>query len=274
MNLSLIFNNFFLQLFYFVLLIGVVGYAISLLNRVFYKLIGDSRTACYATGFLGTPIHELSHAAMCLLFFHRIEEIRLFRIGDDGVLGYVNHSYNSRNVYQRIGNYFIGVAPILCGGAVLFLVMPYLAPSLYLLFDGYVEDFAYLQLQGFGLAEFFAYAFVVMRGMLAALFTFRADGIGLWIFYILALCIALHMNLSGADIKGALPALVPLVPALLIVNLALGILVPATYDVFGALVHMLGGYLTGMLLIALAFSVVAVIVAALVRVVMTVFRRR
>lgn len=274
MNFSLIFHNFLLQLFYFVLLIGVVGYVISLLNRAFYKLIGDSRTACYATGFLGTPIHELSHAVMCLVFFHRIEEMRLFRIGDDGVLGYVNHSYNPRNVYQRIGNYFIGVAPILCGGAVLFFVMPYLAPSLYLLFDGYVEDFAYLQLQGFGLSEFLAYALVVMQGMLAALLTFQADGIGLWIFYILALCIALHMNLSGADIKGALPALVPLVPALFIVNLALGILAPATYDLFGAIVHMLGGYLTGMLLIALVFSVVALLVAALIRVGMTLLRRR
>lgn len=274
MNFSLIFNNFVLQLFYFVLLIGVVGYVISLLNRLFYKLLGGSQTACYITGFLGTPIHELSHAAMCLVFFHRIQKMSLFRIGDDGVLGYVNHSYHPRNLYQRIGNYFIGVAPILCGGAVLFLVMPHLAPSLYLLFDGYVEDFAYLQLKGFGLAEFFAYAFVVLQGMLAALLTFSADGIGLWVFYILALCIALHMNLSGADIKGALPALIPLVPTLLIVNLALGCFAPAAYDVFGAVVHMLGGYLTGMLLIALVFSVVALIVAALVRVVMTVFHRR
>ena len=41
------------------------------------------------------------------------EEIRLFQPDlETGVLGYVNHSYNKRNMYKVLGNYFIGVAPI------------------------------------------------------------------------------------------------------------------------------------------------------------------
>ena len=273
MNLTLILNTFLLQLLHFVLLIGAVGYLISLLNRLFYRMVGDSQAVCYATGFLGTPIHELSHAVMCLLFFHRIEEMSLFRIGDDGVLGYVNHSYNPRNLYHKIGNYFIGIAPIVGGGLVLFFGMQYLAPSLFSTFREYIENLALVQAEGFGLMTFFAYAAVVVEGMLTALFSVSEGGVLLWVFYVLALCIALHMNLSGADIKGALPALPILIGALAVINLLLGVIAPGVYEVFSVLMNLAGGFLTGILLISLVFSAAAVVLAGMGRGVLRIFHR-
>lgn len=69
------------------------------------------------TGWLGTPIHELSHVAMCLVFRHRIDDVALFEPDlESGRLGYVRHSFTKSNWFERVGNVFIGLAP-LAGGA-------------------------------------------------------------------------------------------------------------------------------------------------------------
>lgn len=66
-------------------------------------------------GFLGIMIHEASHLLMALVFGHHVDQFRLVRIptADNDTLGYVHHTWNNRNLYQNMGNLFIGVAPIL-----------------------------------------------------------------------------------------------------------------------------------------------------------------
>lgn len=260
-----IINNLLSQIFFFVILIGAVGYLISLCNKLFYTLTGNAKAVCYATGFIGTPIHELSHAAMCVVFMHRIDEMKLFQIGDDGTLGYVKHSYDEKNIYQKIGNYFISVAPVVLGGAVLLLAMSLLAPDMYKEFSEYIEDFAYLQSTGVG-SEWLAYALVVLRGTFVAIISGIGNPETLWfLFIILALCIAIHMNLSGQDIKVSLSALPMLIGVLAVVNFALGFILPKVYAGFVSVMCTLGGYLSGMLMISLILSVFALLVAALIR---------
>ena len=68
------------------------------------------------TGWLGTPIHELSHAAMCVVFRHHIDEIALFDPDEQaGRLGYVRHSFRHGNTFEELGNLFIGIAPLIGG---------------------------------------------------------------------------------------------------------------------------------------------------------------
>ena len=75
----------------------------------------------YGFAWLGTSVHELSHAFFALIFGHKITEIELFKPNSDGEsLGHVSHSYNKKSIYQKIGNFFIGTSPLLSGGIVLF----------------------------------------------------------------------------------------------------------------------------------------------------------
>ena len=79
-----IFISFLLQVAFTVGIIFLFGWLIALCNKVFYSNFGRyGHIVCYITGFIGTPIHELSHALFCLIFGHKILEIKLFQISDD-----------------------------------------------------------------------------------------------------------------------------------------------------------------------------------------------
>ena len=77
----------------------------------------------------GVMVHEVGHAFFCVLFGHRIVSMRLFRPGRDGTLGYVEHSWNRRNLYQSVGNFFIGTGPIWFGSALIYLLTAWLLGS-------------------------------------------------------------------------------------------------------------------------------------------------
>ena len=119
----------------------------------------------------GVMVHEIGHALFCVIFRHKIVEMKLFSPEEDGTLGYVNHSYNPNSFYQRIGNFFIGTGPIWFGIVVLCFVSWMLLPN-----EMNIGNF------------------------------FSADFWGRWQSYIwlyLALTIASHIALSPPDLKGA-----------------------------------------------------------------------
>lgn len=151
------------------------------------------------TGWLGVPIHECSHLVMCLLFRHRIVAVKLFDPDPaTGTLGYVQHAYSRRNLFQITGNFFIGIAPLLGGSA-------FLLAALAILLPGTRPD---------GPAGPLPVAFADQLGVIggqawrttAALFTpeHRA-GWQLWVFLGLTLCVGTHLSPSRPDLSGALP---------------------------------------------------------------------
>ncbi len=268
-----IFSNVLMQLVYFVGYVFLLGFLISLCNRWFYRLTGHGRAVCLATGLIGTPVHELSHALMAILFGHKIDEIKLFQVDDEnGVLGYVRHSYNKRNLYQVTGNYFIGVAPILLGSLVVCLAMKLLLPYTFSEVADYFSVLSELQGSGFSWS-WFSYFFGVIGGIGGVVFV-EISSYQWGIFFILAACIALHMNLSGADIKSALGALPILAIVLIVVNLIMGYLTGSVYYTFLEHMNKFGGYLAGVLTFSLLLSVACVAIAAVVRGLISLIARR
>ena len=268
---KIILLNVLTQLFYFFGVVFLIGFLIARINRRFYRLWRHSHGVCLATGFLGTPIHELGHALFCVVFGHKITDIKLFQIDDEsGTLGYVNHSYNPKNLWHKIGNYFIGVAPIICGSAVLLLFANWLVPSAYSEMYATIRTFARAKTTVFSSGWFENY-WDVFCGMLFSLFTDGDFGWGKWVFFLLSFCIALHMNLSGADIKNALPAVPILALVIVALNFALGYIDWSFYKDFLNVMNFAGGFLSATLLLSIALSVCYLVVGLILKFILRFF---
>ena len=247
--------NFLLQIAFTVGLIFLFGWLISLCNKKFYSNFGKfGRAACYVTGIIGTPVHELSHALFCVLFGHRITEIRLFQISSDGTLGYVNHSYNRRNLYQRIGNFFIGVAPVVVISAILYGLACALLPA----FVDSVHAFSAAANVGdaedmlFGIGDIFVSFFSA------------AGNWQWWVFVGVGLFLCLHMTLSGADIKNAVTGLVALLLLLLAADIILAAVSADALQAFTQWTVAAGSCMLCFFLLALIISLLGVAFSALV----------
>ncbi|MFD1671328.1 hypothetical protein ACFQ5M_04390 [Agrilactobacillus yilanensis] len=95
-------------------------------------------------GFLGIWIHEISHAFFALLFHHRIVDMKLMEYrptGQDVTLGHVDHSFNKRSIYQMMGNFFIGIGPLIGCSAFLVFAFRLLVPASYDGFATILENF-------------------------------------------------------------------------------------------------------------------------------------
>ena len=262
-------QNWFVQ---FVSIVGIIylfGFAVWGLNRVFYNMLGGrAHGICVATGFIGTPVHELGHAIFCLLFLHRITDISLFSpSAKDGVLGYVNHAYNKRNVYHQIGNFFIGVGPILFGSAVLFLLMYFLSPDMFSSITSGIGNGAELSAGA---------VFTAGKDMLVAMFK-ESDFASLkqWVFFILAALITLHMSLSPADMKGSAVGTGYIAILLLLINVVFYMIpIPIfSMSVLTAYCVDFGLTIAGFLTFAVLVATVVALIGVAVKVVLSVLGR-
>lgn len=218
-----IITNFLYQIIFTVGIIVVFGLLVALCRKAFCQIVGDNGTKILLiTGAIGTPIHELSHALMCIIFGHKVVEMKLYQPNsDDGTLGYVKHTFNERNLYHQIGNFFIGVAPILCGSGVLLLLMYLLVPGIYFEVMTELQFIDLLSTDFFDLSTYAGYLDLFWK-IISDIFDFtNSDNILWWIFIVLALMISSHMELSSADIKGGFKGFLFMAGALLVVDIIL-----------------------------------------------------
>ena len=151
----------------------------------------------------GVMIHELSHAFFCLIFRHKVVKMKLFSPEKDGTLGYVNHVYNPKSRFQRIGNFFIGTGPVWGGIFMLWLVTRLLLPS----------DILSLER---GLLEA---VFNLARYIISVEFWSRWQSY-CWLYLILT--ISSHVTLSPPDLVGATAGASTLIVTVFLFGLALG----------------------------------------------------
>ena len=250
MDVAKFFLIFALQMLFTVGIIFLFGKAVALCNAKFYSNFGSrGRAVCYVTGFIGTPVHECSHALMCLIFGHRIVEIKFFSFDDSGgVLGYVRHTYNRKSLYQRTGNLFIGVAPIIVGALILAGLLYLLLPDL---FYGVWEELSAIDFLNDAGASF-GHLWQAFAGMFTCIGTWQ-----FWVFILIGSFIALHMTLSRADISGALSGLVAYMAIFLVVDFVLALIGSGTLAAFT------GGVLVCGVFLLFFFCIFAVIILLL-----------
>jgi hypothetical protein len=98
-------------------------------NRRLYEIAGWP--GLMVTAWIGTPVHELSHAIAVVLTGQKIVELKLFAPDSrTGALGYVVHQSKSNNLFHTvIGNTLVPVAPFFGGAAVIYLISWLLLPD-------------------------------------------------------------------------------------------------------------------------------------------------
>ena len=153
----------------------------------------------YLSAWVGAPIHELSHALFCFIFGHKVQKIVLFNPDKRGTLGYVTHSYNNRNIWQVMGNFFIGIAPLFGGLLGLYLVT-------WLLLDDAVNFFNLLRASTFqNLANIQLSQLVLLNEQIIQFIesAYIVSPIKVIIWAYLCAAISLHLSPSKEDLKGA-----------------------------------------------------------------------
>jgi hypothetical protein len=218
---------------------GLILYVFARFTRLTYVKSVGHKMDIIVTGWIGTPVHELGHAVFCILFGHRIVEMKLYTPNStDGTLGYVNHAYNPRSVYHRIGNFFIGVGPIIFGAVVLYAALYYLVPNKESVFSN-IEAQSHTLVAGVrgDFANSIQTIWATTQLTLSNLFnSANFSDYRFWIFLYLAICVSSHMELSPPDIKGATGGLISLVVFFLFLNLLiLGLEATGMSGIFGSL---------------------------------------
>lgn len=229
-----------------------------LLQKYACKIVMNSfgSKSILISAIVGTPIHEISHLIVCVLFRHKIVKVVFFEPDTDGTLGYVTHSYNPMNLWHVIGNFFIGIAPLFGGAIAITVLTELLLPNgLEIISTNvqYLDKFSdSTSISNFAYA-LFEHVSIIIKLLLSAM-VIEPFKTGLW-FY-LAAAIALHMSPSPSDLKGAAKGFLLLVFLIIFTHLTYSMIDEKSVDLYGYLERLI-------LIISVPFSLCIALAALL-----------
>ncbi|MBR7138719.1 MAG: hypothetical protein IKD44_04175 [Lentisphaeria bacterium] len=180
------------------------------LRRRWYEVLGERSWIMLAAP--GTVIHETGHAFFCLLFRHRILEMKLFAPTPEGTMGMVSHSWDPKSFYQRAGNFFIGTGPIITGVSAIVLLTYFLMPEIWEQLDSH----EFYTLSDLG-AAFAALICRMIRTFCSAEIWSKWQT---WLWLISTLLIGSHVTLSREDLKNAVSGIWLIPVSVLLFNFA------------------------------------------------------
>lgn len=239
-------------------LLALVGLLLSLTQRwiflLLYRAIGLKGIVTW-TGWLGTPLHELSHVVVGKLFLVEITKVKLWEPDPtDGVLGYVRYRVprlRPAELHKVVGTFLMGIAPLF-GGAL------FLLAALHLTSRDPAAMFA--EARRFATLAESAPPDALGRGFVALVkavyLTIFAEGPlswRPWVFLYVAMCVGAHLAPSRADLQGGLSGLLVLLVAALFAN-AIALLLRAQPANAANVLARVTGPLTVMLLVALVLN--------------------
>ncbi len=171
------------------------------------------------TRWIGTPIHELSHAVMCIIFRHRIVKIEW--VDPTGLGGAVIHQWNPKSYYQNLGNIFIATAPFYFGVSLVVLFTHFVFP--HSSFISYVASISEL-LANIGQ---FSDLSMIVTTLVHSVIDFNVSAIdhsigrySIWL--LISTSIVARMIPSSADFGNALRALIYALPIIAILIVVIG----------------------------------------------------
>ena len=199
------FSQIFILLGPGLILAFLMHQAASMTEKGAYRLFGR-KLYLILFGWLGTTIHETGHALFCIIFRHRINEIKFFDPDPaSGSLGYVNHSYNPDSMYQEVGNFFIGIGPIILGTLFIYYSSRYLLGQH--LFNSLtpipIESSTFTSWNSF--VYFAKSVYNSTAGILSQIFI--KENLSNWKFYLflyITFSVGSSITLSKPDIEGAM----------------------------------------------------------------------
>ena len=199
----------------------IFGLLIHFISQLTFKSLERSfgSRGVYFVAWLGTPIHEMGHALFCIILLHRIVDIKFFKPDPlTGTLGYVSHTWNKANPWAVLGNFFIGIGPVLLGCAVLFATFYFLIPD-----SSRVWDSIIFKVNEIGESNSIGSNWAAFQGSSLALvkliFTIpNLTGWQFWVFVYLSICVASNIRLSPSDIKGSLSGMGCIILIFLLIN--------------------------------------------------------
>lgn len=163
------------------------------------------------TGMIGTAVHEIGHLIMCLIFHHKISDFQLFNFKGykyEETLGYVSHRYNDRNLYEKAGNFFIGIGPMISGTLFIILSFKLLLPNIY---DSININSYFINLSSINMESIIFLLLSLNKNLLFSLLSiYNLSSINFYIFIYLMFSVSSHISLSKKDFENSMVGILSL----------------------------------------------------------------